>query len=60
MPSSDWQKVQSLGDVNNRYVGGIKNAEGIYMYARQAHSYGLGRFGASWDNNKFKRLMKTP
>lgn len=36
MPKSAWGGVGRLGDVNNQYVGGIKDSGGVYMYARQA------------------------
>lgn len=57
MPKSDWQKIKTFNDVNNLYIGGIKD-KGIYMYARQAHYLGSLR-STIWDNARFKTLMRT-
>lgn len=56
MPKSVWGGVRRLGDVNNQYVGGIKDSGGVYMYARQAWSYKYNVY--TWNNKRYDSLFK--
>lgn len=56
MPKSAWGGVGRLGDVNNQYVGGIKDSGGVYMYARQAWSYKYNVY--TWNNKRYDSLFK--